>query len=518
MWITHPDAPARPLPVDNLEAAAGWGEVENMKPTIPGYTLTGIAGHGSQTSVLRGADHTGRPVAVRLIDADEATAIQAEVEPLLGMGHPGIATVREQVWLPDGRLAVISDFVDGPALATARAARRGFCAAECHQLAVELLAGLARLHAAGHSHGDVSPGNIILAPSKSPTTPSRAEQTRHTDTTQVQAVLVDLVHATGQELGTRGFRAPEVSAQGRIQGPADVFAAAQVCLWAAEPGARNEVGGQLVDLLAAEPQDRPSADQAATVLAEKQRTPLQMPAPETLAGATLREQASRSPTTRVRPWLRSQGGNDSGMGASGSHQGRRRTARARHRGKRRGFPLAVGAAIAACVTLVGGLAWAGTPAPEQAELGKSMAVAERSGSAPSPQDDIEAVVHELVESRDAALMAADAQALAQVTAPGSPLRQADADLLDDLIGTGTILDNYHTAIRDFEVLDRDVEQARVRIVLQQLAHQRGAESTPEHQVPAQESHCVQLLLGHTDSHWAATRAEPCPESGSGHHA
>src|SRR5699024_10964897 len=194
---------------------------------IPGYTVSGIAGLGGEGAVLRGRSDTGQDVAIRIVQPDLAPGVRHGAVRLLGRRIPGCAGPQECVDLSAGTLAVVSAFVEGPALATARAARRGFTAPECLELGVQLLTALAALHELGHIHGDISPANIILRPAgHDPDSQEHAE-----------AVLVDLLHVLGQEAGTSGFRAPEVAAGLPAGAGSDVYAAAQVCLWVAQPDA-----------------------------------------------------------------------------------------------------------------------------------------------------------------------------------------------------------------------------------------------------------------------------------------
>src|SRR5699024_4704352 len=269
--------------------------------------------------------------------------------------------------------AVVSEFVEGPALATARAARRGFTAPECLELGVQLLTALAALHELGHIHGDISPANIILRPAgHDPDSQEHAE-----------AVLVDLLHAPGQEAGTRGFRAPEVAVGLPGGAGADVYAAAQVCLWVAQPDARRHLAQVLEPLLAADPDRRPSAREATDLLAAQHRVAILTPPHEALAAASLREQALRAPTTRVR----------------GLRPARRQRGRS------------VLVAILAVCVLAGALLWAGV-LPPGASKENATATPERPSNT---QEGLAAAVRDLVAARDDALQTGDGQALAALT-------------------------------------------------------------------------------------------------------
>ncbi|HIZ36456.1 MAG TPA: hypothetical protein H9815_11810 [Candidatus Ruania gallistercoris] len=468
--------------------------------TIPGYTLTGVAGIGAQGAVRRGTDPAGHTVAIRVI-AHAPAGLWARAEAAAQVRHPGIAAVRELVPVGAG-FAVVHDFIAGPTLATLRAARRGLSLPECAQLAADLLDALAALHAVGIIHGDVSPANVIVTPGEEG---------------QGRPVLVDLVGGAGPERGTRGFRAPEVETGAAPGTAADVYSAAQVALWAAEPGARSEVAALLAPLLDADPGQRPSARRAGQLLDGAAHQAIQLAPAEVLASATLREHAARELTTRARE--------------------RRARPRRRHRSVGRRRWLLRGAGVAVLLTLVTGtLLWLGpvrSPVPELPKAGPesaaaatvtaaARAVAEVAGDASTntatntntatdTDAELATAVRELLARRDAALMARDAVALAEVTVPGSPLAAADASLLADLTETGLQLRGYQTEVLDLTVLRADRRTATVRAELHQLAHERLSGHGRATQVPDQPPQCVQIRLerGPDSVPWRAVTSAPC---------
>src|SRR5699024_10991910 len=211
----------------------------------------------------------------------------------------------------------------------------------------------------------------------------------------------------GQELGTPGFRAPEVAAGAPAAAAADVYALAQVCLWVAQPEARRDVAQQLEPLLATDPARRPSARAARELLQDKHRVAIFTPPHEALAAASLREQALRAPTTRVR-------GSGAGLLGAARRPGAWRRGRHRARG-RLGRTVLVGArAAAALIRAVTGGGWRPAESARGAAAGPSSGWSAGGARA--------AVVRDLVAGRVHALQAGDAQPLAALTAAVSPLR------------------------------------------------------------------------------------------------
>lgn len=483
------------------------------EPTqLDGYTITGIAGIGGSGTVQRGIGTDQVPVAIRRVPGSAAAGVRGRAGPALAVHHRGIASVREVLTLPEGAVAVISEFVPGPTLATLRAARRGLSLPECVQVATELFAALAAWHAGGLIHGDVSPSNAIVTP---------------TAEGEGRVVLVDLLHAPGSDQGTRGFRAPELARGAAASATADVYAAARLCLWAAAPEVREEVSALLAPMLAAEASRRPLAHQAAAMLDGVAHRAIGMAPMEVLASATLREHAAREPTTRARV--------------------RRPRTRHRHRAARRRVVLRAGVALVLLLGLCGGaVAWAGpggglgglsragaapeqhhaTPeAPGQDSLAGSPTAAEPSATGtgagsdrepaateaagPGASTGLRAAVRSLIADRDRALSAGDAAELAALTAPGTPLAAADAALLTGLSDSGVRLAGYRTEVLEVDVLSLHGHDAEVRLQLRQLEHRRTT-SAGTTLVPAMPARCVQLTLQHEATGWLAVERAACP--------
>ncbi|MFF5496132.1 serine/threonine-protein kinase [Streptomyces aquilus] len=262
------------------------------------YQLEEPLGHGAMGEVWRAADQLlGRPVAVKLMRAAEATdseRFRMEAQTAGRLNHPNVVSVYD-FGSHDGQSYLVMELVDGWSLAQERSLRVALPPQEAAAVAAQMAAGLAAAHRQGVIHRDIKPANVMLS------TDRTAKITdfgiaRFTD--EAAATLT----ATGKILGTADYLAPE-RALGRPAVPAsDVYSLGCVLyeLLTGRPPFRGAttlaVVQQHVDatppppvhlrpetppplseyvllLLAKDPAQRPTAEQAATWLSAQDRTP-----------------------------------------------------------------------------------------------------------------------------------------------------------------------------------------------------------------------------------------------------
>ncbi|MFF7977927.1 serine/threonine-protein kinase [Streptomyces sp. NPDC007901] len=224
------------------------------------YRLTDRIGSGPTGTVWRARDEQdGRQVAVKEPrpagepDDEErrraAHRLLHEARAAARVDHPAAVAIHD-VCVEDELPWVVMELVEGEALHAALAARGPLPAPEAARIGLAVLGALHAAHGVGIVHRDLKPSNVLLA----------ADGER--------VVVTDFgIGAGPQGQGDGDFAAPECSA-GHGAGPASDLWSLGALLRAAADGAEGPLGPLLEELLAPEPEARPTAPEAAEVLAE----------------------------------------------------------------------------------------------------------------------------------------------------------------------------------------------------------------------------------------------------------
>ncbi|GAA2130434.1 hypothetical protein GCM10009760_02920 [Kitasatospora kazusensis] len=257
------------------------------------YVLGERLGRGGMGTVWRAQDEMlDREVAVKeltvghLDDEDQQilkSRMMREARAAARIKHPGVITIHD-VLEQDGRPWIVMELIDGRSLADVISQDGTLLPREAADVGAQVLAALHRGHQLGVLHRDVKPANVLLE--------------RGTG----RVVLLDFGIATfegnveltrpGDLVGSPDYLAPE-RAQGERPGPASDLWGLGATLYAAvegespfrrssplttlaavvgdplpEPHRAGALGPVLAALMAKDPAERPSADEALRMLSE----------------------------------------------------------------------------------------------------------------------------------------------------------------------------------------------------------------------------------------------------------
>lgn len=272
------------------------------------YELGQVLGAGGMAQVFAAEDTVlGRTVAVKIFRLDVAGAelarVEREMQTLARLNHPGLVAVYDAGGLAEkGGAAtpyLVMELVEGPTLAQC-CVDGGLAADEVARMGAELADTLAYVHAEGVVHRDVKPANILLA---------GGTRTKLADFGV--ALLADAARHTqvGLTIGTAPYLSPEQVLGAPIGPASDIYSLGLVLLEALTgrreyPGSTAETAlarlhrppavpaevperlrTALTAMLAQEPQDRPSAAEAAALLTGDDATAPAPPATRVLTTA-----------------------------------------------------------------------------------------------------------------------------------------------------------------------------------------------------------------------------------------
>ena len=127
------------------------------------YDVVSLLGTGSMGEVYRAHDtRLDRDVALKILPAEVADdpsrrqRFELEARAVAALNHPNIVSIYD-VGTEDGVLYLVSELVDGEPLRGA-----AFSLRKTIEIAVQMADGLASAHAAGITHRDLKPDNILL--------------------------------------------------------------------------------------------------------------------------------------------------------------------------------------------------------------------------------------------------------------------------------------------------------------------------------------------------------------------
>ncbi|MEU0541890.1 serine/threonine-protein kinase [Nocardia sp. NPDC005978] len=253
------------------------------------YRLTDPIGTGAMGVVWRATDvRLRRTVAVKQLllgpGLTRSQALEAKMRAMregriaARLHHPNAVTVFD-VAEEDGQPWLVMEYVNAASLAALMREKGPLEPTEVARIGAKVAAALAAAHKAGIVHRDVKPANILVADDGT---------VKITDFGISRAIGDVTVTSTGFLAGTPAYLAPEVARGENPESPSDVFALGSTLYAAVEgmppfgegdnplavlhsvaramvppPRRAGALGSVLMDLLAAEADDRPDMEQAA---------------------------------------------------------------------------------------------------------------------------------------------------------------------------------------------------------------------------------------------------------------
>jgi len=197
-----------------------------------GYQIVRKLGEGGMGEVYL-ANHTllGRPEALKILlprlasESEFVRRFRREARALNRVQHPNIVSVYDSGQLPDGRLYLATEYVDGTRLDdVVRAAGGRLPAWRVLHILVQLADAIDHAHHCGVIHRDLKPSNLLLVGE-----PGRAEILKVLDFGIAKIIAQDYEesHVVSQEgvvFGTPAYLAPECWRGNASQPALDIYA------------------------------------------------------------------------------------------------------------------------------------------------------------------------------------------------------------------------------------------------------------------------------------------------------
>lgn len=187
------------------------------------YSFVQPLGTGAVGEVWRVRPHDGEAdLAAKVLRAEHAQdaglveRFVRERSVLLGLRHPNIVAVRDLV-VDGGRLAIVMDLVPGGSVRDWLREVGTLPPAQGLLVSAQVLDALGAAHAAGTTHRDIKPDNVLLTGPE-----DEAVNVRVSDF-GIASVMARQSRRTTEILGTPAYMPPELTSRGEAGPPGDVY-------------------------------------------------------------------------------------------------------------------------------------------------------------------------------------------------------------------------------------------------------------------------------------------------------
>ncbi|MCU1336505.1 MAG: serine/threonine protein kinase [Bryobacterales bacterium] len=199
-------------------------------PLSPGdqlgpYVILAPIGAGGMGEVYKARDtRLDRIIAIKLSKTEFSERFERETRAIAALNHPNICQLYDQGNLPEGRGYLVMEYIDGSPIAGVDSPRKLL------DLAVQIADGLAAAHAAGFTHRDLKPDNILVTGPQTHS-PGRVKildfgLAKRTSAIAESDATQTVVAATnpGTVLGTVAYMSPEQARGAEVDARSDQFA------------------------------------------------------------------------------------------------------------------------------------------------------------------------------------------------------------------------------------------------------------------------------------------------------
>src|SRR5215471_18845787 len=157
-------------------------------------------------------------------EGHEPRRFQEEARIATLVRHPNVAALYDFSRLPDGSYYMVWEYIDGITLEAWLRRHGPLSASRALEVSMQVLAGLAEIHAQGIVHRDLSPDNIMLRE-----TPQKALVAKIIDLGIAKRIAAETIHmtGTGMFLGKLKYCSPEqagaLPSGQRVDGRSDLY-------------------------------------------------------------------------------------------------------------------------------------------------------------------------------------------------------------------------------------------------------------------------------------------------------